>query len=113
MTTSSPFLAVEAATPKTCNCSAGRATGQKAPTSPFGVSTRRILPKHNPQVEHVKEEHTMQVWGLHNDTLTTELTEENFVSLGWNIIGDLTQIPGGRDELKAELARITPEERHK
>lgn len=61
----------------------------------------------------MKEEHTMQVWGLHNDTLTTELTEENFVSLGWNIIGDLTQIPGGRDELKAELARITPEERHK
>ena len=55
----------------------------------------------------------MQVWGLHNDTLTTELTEENFVSLGWDIIGDLSEIPGGRDGLKAELTRITPEERHK
>ncbi|MGO2485361.1 hypothetical protein ACTXML_15230 [Glutamicibacter arilaitensis] len=55
----------------------------------------------------------MQVWGLHNDTLTTELTEENFVSLSWDTINDLSQIPGGREGLKAELARITPEERHK
>lgn len=35
----------------------------------------------------------MQVWGLHNDTLTTELTEENFVSLSWDTINDLSQIP--------------------
>lgn len=55
----------------------------------------------------------MQVWGLHNDTLTTELTEENFVSLSWDTISDLSHIPGGREGLKAELARIIPEERHK
>lgn len=55
----------------------------------------------------------MQVWGLHNDTLTTELTSENFVSLGWDMISDLSHIPGGREELKTELARLTPEERHK
>lgn len=55
----------------------------------------------------------MQVWGLHNDTLTTELIEENFVSISWDSISDLSQIQGGRDGLKTELARITPEERHK
>lgn len=55
----------------------------------------------------------MQVWGLHNDTLTTELTAENFVSLGWDMISDLSHIPGGREELKTELARATPEDRHK
>lgn len=61
----------------------------------------------------MKVDHDMQVWGLHNDTLTTELIEENFVSLSWDSISDLSQIQGGRDGLKSELARITPEERHK
>lgn len=55
----------------------------------------------------------MQVWGIHNDTLTTELIDENFVSLGWDSMGDLSQIPGGREELKTELAQQTPEDSHK
>lgn len=55
----------------------------------------------------------MQVWGIHNDTLTTELIDGNFVSLAWDSMGDLSQISGGREELKAELARRTPEDSHK
>lgn len=55
----------------------------------------------------------MQFWGIHNDTLSTELLEDNFVSLSWDNIGDLSQIPDGREGLKAELARNTPEDAHK
>ncbi|MFJ2469521.1 hypothetical protein [Glutamicibacter sp. NPDC087583] len=44
---------------------------------------------------------------------TTELVEENFVCISWDTISDLSQISGTRDGLIAELARITPEERHK
>jgi len=55
----------------------------------------------------------MQVWGIHNDTLANELLEGNFVSLGWDFMGDLAQIPGGREELKVQLARRTPQDAHK
>lgn len=55
----------------------------------------------------------MQVWGIHNDTLSTELIEGSFVSLSWDNMGDLSKIPGGREELKDELARRTPEDSHK
>lgn len=55
----------------------------------------------------------MQFWGIHNDTLSTDLLENKFVSLSWDNIGDLSQIPDGREGLKAELARNTPENAHK
>ncbi|MHC6177266.1 restriction endonuclease [Glutamicibacter sp. X7] len=55
----------------------------------------------------------MQVWGIHNDTLSTELIEGSFVSIGWDDMGDLTLIPGGREQLKSELTRRTPESQHK
>ncbi len=29
----------------------------------------------------------MTVWGIHNDTLTEELVNEGFVSIGWDEIG--------------------------
>lgn len=69
------------------------------PTSRFDVSIKTT------PTALLKEEQTVQ-YGIHNDTLTTELTDERFVSLSWDIIGDLTQIPGARNELKAELARV-------
>jgi restriction system protein len=50
----------------------------------------------------------MKVWGIHNDTLTTELIDEGFVSIGWDELGDLTQIPGGREGLKTVLERERP-----
>lgn len=55
----------------------------------------------------------MQVWGLHNDVLTTELIDGSFTSIAWDAMGDLSLIPGGREELKKKLSRITPEESHK
>lgn len=48
------------------------------------------------------------MWGIHNDTLTTELVDQGFVSLGWDDLGDLTQF-GGRDQLKVELTAKRPD----
>lgn len=55
----------------------------------------------------------MQVWGIHNDTLTTELVEEGFVSLGWDEVEDLDLIHNGREGIKEELSRVLPDEQHK
>ncbi len=51
----------------------------------------------------------MQVWGIHNDTLTDALVSEGFISIGWDGIGDLRGIPGGRDGLKQALWVSDPE----
>ena len=45
------------------------------------------------------------VWGVHNDTLTTELVDEGFVSIAWDELGDLRAVAPGRDALKVVLAR--------
>ncbi|WP_417512354.1 restriction endonuclease [Microbacterium sp.] len=49
------------------------------------------------------------VWGVHNDTLTTELVGDGFISIGWDDLGALTDIPNGRDGLKSTLTEIEPE----
>lgn len=49
------------------------------------------------------------MWGVHNDTLTTELVEGGFVSIGWDDLADLRTIGASRDELKAALAPVYPE----
>jgi len=51
------------------------------------------------------------VWGIHNDTLTTELVDEGFVSIGWDELGDLREIGGTREEIKAVLSRTFPDGR--
>lgn len=55
----------------------------------------------------------MRVWGIHNDTLTTELVNEGFISIGWDMVGDLTMIPDGREGLKRALAEKVSEENYK
>lgn len=50
----------------------------------------------------------MSVWGIHNDTLTTELIDDGFVSIGWDTVGDLKLIPGSREELKHTLNLALP-----
>lgn len=52
----------------------------------------------------------MAYWGIHNDTLTTELLDGGFISLGWDRISDLTRIPGGREGLKQALAVASPDD---
>lgn len=42
-------------------------------------------------------------WGVHNDTLTTELVSDGFVSIGWDDLPDLRTITGGREGLKTAL----------
>lgn len=49
------------------------------------------------------------MWGVHNDTLTTELVDGGFVSIGWDPLGDLTTLGGSRDELKEHLASVYPD----
>lgn len=35
---------------------------------------------------------TEPIWDIHNDTLTHKLVGQGFVSIGWDGLGDLTQI---------------------
>lgn len=51
----------------------------------------------------------MNVWGIHNDTLTTELMEGGFVSIGWDEVSDLSQISGSREGLKDALNLALPD----
>ena len=51
----------------------------------------------------------MNYWGVHNDTLTTELVDDGFISIGWDELGDLTTIPGGREGLKERLTQEFPD----
>lgn len=51
----------------------------------------------------------MTVWGVHNDSLTTELVDEGFMSIGWDRLGNLVDVPGGREGLKQALALLTPD----
>lgn len=49
------------------------------------------------------------IWGIHNDTLSTELIEGRFVSIGWDELGDLRQIGESRDRLKSTLLSAVPD----
>jgi restriction system protein len=49
-----------------------------------------------------------KMWGIHNDTLTTELVDEGFVSIGWDQLGDLRAVGTDRDSLRASLAETYP-----
>lgn len=49
------------------------------------------------------------VWGIHNDKLTTELIDGGFVSIGWTELGDLTQVGSTREDFKHALGKARPE----
>lgn len=49
------------------------------------------------------------VWGIHNDTLTSELLSGGFVSIGWDELGDLRQLGPGREFLKQALVQAYPD----
>lgn len=55
--------------------------------------------------------HAKRMWGVHNDTLTTELLDEGFVSIGWDDLGDLRDLPQDRESLKAALATVYPDDK--
>ncbi|WP_431806437.1 restriction endonuclease [Microbacterium paraoxydans] len=51
----------------------------------------------------------MNVWGVHNNVLTNELIDDGFISIGWDELGPLSDIGGGREGLKATLSEFTPD----
>lgn len=54
---------------------------------------------------------TTPMWGLHNDTLTHELIDGGFVSIGWDELGDLTEISNGRAGIKQALSALHPDDK--
>ena len=48
------------------------------------------------------------IWGVHNDTLTDELVDDGFISVGWDEMSDLRAVPHGREGLKEALAQVMP-----
>lgn len=46
---------------------------------------------------------------MHNDTLTSELVDGGFISVGWDSLGDLRLIADGREGLKSALANALPD----
>lgn len=53
----------------------------------------------------------MAVWGIHNDSLSDELVEGGFVSIGWDRIGDLRAIGLDRGRLKSALTEAYPDDK--
>lgn len=49
-----------------------------------------------------------RLWGIHNDTLASELVDHGFVSIGWDELGDLRTIGTDRETLKGRLAETYP-----
>lgn len=49
-----------------------------------------------------------QIWGIHNDVSDLDLVEGQFVSIGWDAIGDLRLIGPDRATIKSELAAAYP-----
>jgi len=46
---------------------------------------------------------------VHNDSLTSELVDEGFISVGWDDLPDLSSIPDGREGLKFALSDLSPD----
>lgn len=47
------------------------------------------------------------IWGVHNDTLTEEIIAGGFISAGWDKLGDLNNIPDGREGFKTNSQSTT------
>lgn len=53
----------------------------------------------------------MAVFGVHNDALSAELIDGGFVSIGWDVIGDLRQVGLTREQLKSALTAAYPDDK--
>lgn len=51
----------------------------------------------------------MNAWGVHNNVLTNELIDGGFISIGWDELGSLTDISGGREGIKSRLGELSPD----
>lgn len=50
----------------------------------------------------------MTVWGVHSDQPELDLVGNGFVAIGWDDIGDLTELGSDKDELKERIAAARP-----
>lgn len=50
----------------------------------------------------------MTVWGVHSDQPELDLVGNGFVAIGWDDIGDLTELGPDKDELKGRIAAARP-----
>lgn len=48
------------------------------------------------------------IWGIHNDALSSELVDQGFISIGWEV-GDIRKIGSDRTRLKAALEKTHPD----
>jgi restriction system protein len=49
------------------------------------------------------------LWGVHNDQPQLDLVENEFISIGWNLIGDLGAVGDDRDAMKARVMAAYPD----
>ena len=53
-------------------------------------------------------ESTVTMWGIHNGDPSLDLLDGGFISIGWEHVGDLTQIPADREALKMAISGAYP-----
>lgn len=51
----------------------------------------------------------MTVWGVHSDHPELDLIGNGFVGIGWDDVGDLTNIGSDKEALKRRIAEIRPD----
>jgi restriction system protein len=51
----------------------------------------------------------MTIWGVHNDQPQLDLVGNRFVSIGWDDLGDLTDLRDDREDAKLRVARGRPD----
>lgn len=51
----------------------------------------------------------MTVWGVHNDRPELDLVGNGFVGIGWDEVGDLTELDSDRDQVKKRISEVYPD----
>jgi restriction system protein len=52
---------------------------------------------------------TSRLWGLHNNRPELDIVPRGFVSIGWEALGDLSQVSGDREAFKKAFRRAYPD----
>lgn len=52
---------------------------------------------------------TQRLWGIHNDHPELGLVEEGFVSVGWDLLGDLAELDASREAFKTAVRKAYPD----
>ena len=77
-------------------------------TSTCGRSTSSYAKLHEPRLEGARLDESGDAWGIHLDVFGLDCVEDNFVSIGWDDIGDLRDFGSDKEALKQRLAENRP-----